>query len=107
MIDDTARGAQFFEAIKVPLSGDGCELLGVLLRVSATGMDVAPGEPAGHLALRESINSLHEAALAAGTADKPWLSAELMLAAAILKGIGGELAKKFYSDVIATAKRAN
>ena len=34
--------------------------------MSATGIDVT-GEPAGHLALRDSINSLHEAALAAGT----------------------------------------
>lgn len=106
MTGDTVRGAQFFEGITVPLSADGCELLGVLLRVSATGIDVA-GEPAGHLALRESVGSLHEAALAAATADKPWLSGQLMLAAAILQGIGGELAKKFYSDVIAPAKRAN
>lgn len=35
-LEDTTRGADFFQGLKITLESDGSELLGILLRATAT-----------------------------------------------------------------------
>jgi hypothetical protein len=93
-LDDTARGADFFQGTKITLHPDGSELLGVLLRATATGFGTSTSQPAGHLALGTAVKALHEAALANGM-DDGWLAAELVLSMQLLQSIGTELEKKY------------
>lgn len=90
---DTARGASFFQGTKIALQPDGCELLGVLLRATATGFGTSTSQPAGHLALGTAVKALREAALA--NSGPSWTVAELMLSMHLLESIGTELEKKY------------
>ncbi len=92
-LEDTARGADFFQGTKITLQPDGSELLGVLLRATATGFGTSASEPAGHLALGTAVRVLREAALV--NAGDGWLTAELMLSLQLLQSIGTELEAKY------------
>jgi hypothetical protein len=93
-LDDTARGADFFQGLQIVLPPDGSELLGILLRATATGFGTSTSQPAGHLALGTAVKALREAALANAEGDG-WLTAELMLSMQLLQSIGAELEAKY------------
>jgi len=90
---DTARGADFFQGLQIVLLPDGSELLGVLLRATATGFGTSTSEPAGHLTLGTAVKVLREAALA--NSGPSWTVAELMLSMHLLQSVGGELERKY------------
>jgi len=92
-LEDTARGGDFFQGTKIELQPDGCELLGVLLRATASGFGSSASEPAGHLGLTTAIKVLREAALA--NSGPSWTAAELMLSMHLLQSIGTELERKY------------
>jgi hypothetical protein len=96
-LTDAIRGAEFFRDAKIVLPHDGCELLGILLRATATGFGTSNAEPAGHLALGNAANALRLMALE--NAGEPWLAAELMVAFQLLRSIGSELEQKYFANI--------
>jgi hypothetical protein len=101
MLDHAIIGADFFNGLQLRLSADGCELLGILVRASAT--EIVAGKPASHLALTQAVTRLREAALM--SADQKWLVGQYLLAAEIIEGIGKELGSKFAATVTAPSSQ--